>query len=81
MRKPSKLAEAVTLVRISARTPTILTKGFHGIRQSFQGNAEIEPQIRPRPLPPMSFLIQYSLITLPFGTVLSELLTACLKRL
>jgi hypothetical protein len=39
------------------------------------------PQIRPRPLPSISFPTYYSLIILPFDTTQSELLTVSLHKL
>jgi hypothetical protein len=39
---------------------------FCGFPQSFQANARIVPEMRPRPLPSISFPIHYSLIILSF---------------
>jgi hypothetical protein len=49
-------------------------------RPCLQANGGTDPQIRPRPLPSISFPIQYPLIILSFDAISSELLTASLNK-
>jgi hypothetical protein len=67
-------------VRISTRTPDILTESFRGFPQSLQPNARTVPQIRPRPPTSTSLLIHYLLIFMPLDAIKSELLTVSLNR-
>jgi hypothetical protein len=57
-----------------------MTEVSHDFPQSLQANAGIVPQIRPLPLPFMSFPIHYPLTILSFDAVWSEMLTASLNK-
>jgi hypothetical protein len=83
---PSKLAQLVTFrlacgscsVRISARTPTMLT-GFRGIPQSLKNIADMVPLSRPR-RSSTSFPIRNLLTILTFDSTHPELLRASLDH-
>jgi hypothetical protein len=70
-------------VQISARRSAILAEAFRDFPQSLQVNAGIVPSIKPRPLPSISFPMQYSRIILSLDAirrVYSEVLTASLNK-
>lgn len=74
----SKLCKVITFLTCIGKAPSS-NLGRGSLPQSFQANVRII-QNRTQPPPFMSFLVYYSLLTLPFAVTDSVLLTALLNE-
>jgi hypothetical protein len=72
-----KFQHAGKILLVAYNMPVVL----RGYPQSLKTNAGTVPEIKPWPLPSMSFPIHYSLIILSFDVMHSEVLTASLNKL